>query len=125
MNTELEQTAVIACDLSAIPAEEREQHAATAEQLFSTIQAVLELEDGYALRLPPTSDNLLKAARFIANERLCCPFFSFGLEAEASGGSLWLQLKGSAGVKQFIEAELLSSPFFENIRLQKPDNQTH
>ena len=125
MNTELEQTAAIACDLSAIPAEERERHATSGEQLFATVQEVLELADGYALRLPTTSDILLKAARFIANERLCCPFFSFGLEVEASGGPLWLQLKGAAGVKQFIEAELLSGPFFENIRLQKPANQVH
>jgi hypothetical protein len=125
MNTELGQTVVIACDLSAIPADEREAHEATAGQLFSTVQAVLELEDGYALWLPSTSDNLLKAARFIANERLCCPFFSFGLEVEASGGPLWLELKGSAGVKQFIEDALLSGPAFENIRLQKPDGQAH
>lgn len=125
MSTEMHQTVAIACDLSAIPAEDREQHSAAAEQLFSAIQEVLELADGYALRLPATSATLLSAAEFIANERLCCPFFNFGLEVEANGGPLWLQLKGSAGVKEFIEGEILANSALQAIRLQQPDNQPH
>ena len=113
MSTEIEQPIAIACDLNAIPPEERAQHAADAEQLFLTVQEVVELENGYALRLPATSNSLIKAAEFIANERLCCPFFTFGLEIVANNGPLWLQLKGSDGVKQFIEAEILSGLAFQ------------
>ena len=71
------------------------------------------MPDGYAFRLPNESDVLLKAAEFIALERLCCPFFGFSLEVEPEGGALWLRLTGREGVKPFIHAEIgghLSAP---------------
>jgi hypothetical protein len=97
------QETIIACDLTAIDAAERDQHILTVEQLFATVQQSNELPDGYAFRLP--AEHLLDAAHFMANERLCCPFFTFTLQQEANGGPLWLKLTGSAEVKQFIQAE--------------------
>jgi hypothetical protein len=98
----------IACDLTAIAPEQRERHGVIAEQLFGAVQETQELPDGYAFRLPGTSEMLLKAAEFVSNERLCCSFFGFTLEIEPQGGSLWLKLTGSEQVKQFIQAEFLS-----------------
>jgi hypothetical protein len=97
------QETIIACDLTAIDASERDQHFLTVEQLFAAVQYSDELPDGYAFRLP--AERLLDAAHFIANERLCCPFFTFALHLEPNGGPLWLRLTGSAEVKQFIQAE--------------------
>src|ERR1041384_1898991 len=69
----------IACDLAAIPADERAAHSARAEQLLHTSAAeVQELPDGYAFRYTAAQYELV--TQFIANERLCCPFFSFTLE---------------------------------------------
>lgn len=48
----------------------------------------------------------MKVAEFIANERLCCPFFGFTVEVEPQGGVLWLHLTGRDGVKSFIQAEV-------------------
>jgi len=96
---------VIACDLTAIPAEQREQHNATAEQLFAAVTEIRELPNGYAFRLPEAPGTLLKAAEFVNLERLCCPFFSFTLEIEPQGGPLWLKLTGPEGVKQFLRSE--------------------
>jgi hypothetical protein len=48
----------------------------------------------------------MKAAEFIANERLCCPFFGFAVEVGPEGGALWLRLTGREGIKPFIQAEL-------------------
>lgn len=96
---------IIACDLTAIPAEQREQHPATSEQIFMAVEETRELPNGYAFRLQP--DMWLKAAEFIANERLCCPFLGFTLELEPEGGPLWLKLTGREGVKQFLQAEVL------------------
>jgi hypothetical protein len=48
----------------------------------------------------------MKVAEFIANERLCCPFFGFTVEVEPQGGALWLHLTGRDGVKSFIQAEV-------------------
>ncbi|HEX6384588.1 MAG TPA: hypothetical protein VF177_07960 [Anaerolineae bacterium] len=94
------------CDMTALEPAQREQHAVTSRQLFQAVQEVQELPDGYAFRLPNDSTMLLLAAGFVAYERLCCPFFGFGLKLEPDGGPLWLRLTGRAGVKTFIRAEL-------------------
>ena len=47
-----------------------------------------------------------RAIEFIALERLCCPFFGFGLGIEREGGAAWLTLTGREGVKPFIMAEI-------------------
>lgn len=102
--TRQEQEIPIACDLSAIPADLREAHIALARQLFS--EAVLqqqELTDGYAFRFGP--DEYQKVATFIADERLCCPFFHFSLEVAPARGPLWLRITGGEGVKEFIGSE--------------------
>jgi hypothetical protein len=99
-----QQNPVIACDLTAIDAAERDQHTLTAQQLFATVTEVQELADGYAFRLPAENLTLHSAVDFIANERLCCPFFDFTLKVGAQNG-LWLSLTGSNEVKQFVRAE--------------------
>ena len=35
-------------------------------------------------------------------ERECCPFFTFVLEREPTGGALWLRLTGPEGTKQVL-----------------------
>ena len=49
------------------------------------------------------------AAKFIENERLCCPFFHFGLKVEPNGGRLWLRLTGGEGVKENLQTTLFES----------------
>ena len=95
-----------ACELGAIPADERPQHLATARELFQSVERIRELDDGYAFQIRETPGALVQVAQFIDRERLCCPFFGFGLEVEAEAGSLWLRLTGREGVKEFIRAEI-------------------
>ncbi|MEP6896842.1 MAG: hypothetical protein ABI986_14655 [Chloroflexota bacterium] len=109
MNTILE-TQSLACDLTAIPASEREEHIVTAPQLIQTAQEVRELPDGYALRFLNEPGKFLALAKYIENERLCCPFFNFGLDLEPNGGALWLRLTGAEGVKELLKATLLDNP---------------
>jgi len=92
--------------MNAIDPAERERHIATAIEVFRAVQLIQELPNGYAFRLPNETSLLLKTAEFIANERLCCPFFGFKVEIEPEGGPLWLHLTGSEGVKPFIQAEI-------------------
>jgi hypothetical protein len=94
----------LACDLTAINAEEREHHIALTRGMLAAVQELRELPDGYGMRLP--ADMLLTAAEYISRERLCCPFFNFNLELEANGGALWLRMTGREGVKAFLQAEL-------------------
>lgn len=98
----------LACDLNAIDASAREQHASNAKQIFEMATELRELTNGYALRLPNTSDVLLNVAKFVDYERACCPFFGFAIEVEAEHGPLWLKLTGREGVKEFLSNELLA-----------------
>ena len=95
----------LACDLSAFSDSEREAHIADSQHLFAQVRSVRELPMGLALQLPNDSDTLVNAARFMADERRCCPFFHFTLELEPEGGPLWLALTGREGVKQFLQTE--------------------
>lgn len=101
-----EKESPFACDMTAIAPEQRGAHIATIEKLFRLAQNMRELRDGYAFELPNESDVLLTAAQFVTLERLCCPFFGFGIEVEREGGSMWLSLTGREGVKPFIIAEI-------------------
>jgi hypothetical protein len=107
INNDLKNEFPLACNLTAIPAEKRDQHQAAAEQIFRAVRETRELPSGYAFRLPEEPEMLFKAAEFVTLERLCCPFFGFTLEFEPEGGPLWLKLTGGDGVKQYLQAELL------------------
>ena len=91
---------VIACLLSerdyAIRSEE------LAGGLFTTVEEVVELPDGYAYRFAGADNPLESLLEFIAAERRCCPFLSFEIAFEPHGGPLWLRMRGSPRVKAFI-----------------------
>lgn len=110
MNTNLNENQSLACDLTAIPSDVREEHVITAPQLFSAAHEVHELSNGYAIRFQNESGRFMSIAKFIENERLCCPFFNFGLEIEPNNGPIWLKLTGGEGVK-----EILQTTLFDNI----------
>ncbi len=100
----------LVCDLTAIPADVREEHIVAAPQLFASAQEAQELDNGYAIRFLNEPNKFMSIAKFIEKERLCCPFFNFGLEIEANNGPIWLKLTGGEGVK-----EMLQTALFENI----------
>lgn len=95
----------LVCVPSAIPAGQRLQHFALARQLFT--RRALErrdLPDGYEIRF--AQDDFEAVTRFVANERLCCPFLQFEIRAEPEAGSVWLRMTGPAGTREVLEAEL-------------------
>ena len=110
----------IACDMSAIPLGKREAHLSTSKDLFSLIEEIRELANGYAFRLTAEVGVLMKAAEFISLEKVCCPFLTFGLEVEAEGGPVWLSLTGREGVKAFIREEV-NGLLGVSIRFDKSD----
>ena len=103
-----DERSALACDLTAIPADERGRHGEVARQLFAAVQAARDEPGGLAFRLPPEPATLLLAAEFVARESRCCPFFGFAIELEADGGPLWLRLTGRLEVKEFARAEFAS-----------------
>ncbi len=108
MNRPLDHEPAIACDLTAIDAEHRDAHLTQAAYLLQQVaQEIQELSDGYAFRFAP--DDYSQVVAFIANERLCCPFFTFVLEVPSAQQPLWLRITGQAGVKEFFQAALIRS----------------
>jgi hypothetical protein len=101
---------VFACDIQAIPQELRPLHQANTERILSAAQEVRELPTGYALRLPYETDLLQTIVAFISYERLCCPFFRFGLEIAPEQGPIWLSLTGATDVKLFLQSEGFTLP---------------
>ena len=106
MSDHQSQEQIIACNPGAIDAADREAHGVTAQAIFSasTVQEIKELSNGYGFRLLLETPMLLKVAQFVANERLCCPFFTFTLVV---GEQFWLELSGTPEVKDLIRAEIL------------------
>lgn len=94
----------LACVPGAIPAAERAAHFALAAQIFGAAQERREVEEGYAFRWG--ADQLERVMRFVANERLCCPFLQFSITVEPAEGPVWLRLSGPPGTRAFLEAEL-------------------
>ena len=88
----------IACDMSVLSPEQREMHLGASRDLFSSLKQIQELPNGYEVRLDGPNV-IVKAAEFIALEKLCCPFLNFSLEVEAENGPVWLKLTGREGVK--------------------------
>lgn len=96
----------LACDMTAIPAEQRPIHLSESRELFSQIQETRELPDGYQFRFANEASIIRNLTEFVVLEKLCCPFLSFAIEIEAENGPVWLRLTGREGVKEFIREEV-------------------
>jgi hypothetical protein len=98
----------LACVPGAIPAPDRAAHFALATRLLTIdVRERLVLADGvdgYAYRFDAGAFDDL--ARWITNERRCCPFLTFALALSPDAGPVWLRLSGPAGTREFLDAEL-------------------
>jgi hypothetical protein len=99
----------LACNWAALTAVQQERQRALYRQLRADVEEVVELEDGYAFRYSPDRAVLLTVAEFVANERLCCPFFEFGITVEHAWGPVWLRMTGGGEAKRVLESEMGAS----------------
>lgn len=65
-----------------------------------------ELTNGYAFRFEGSDAMIDKLNEFIKTERHCCDFFMFNLKIAGDQSSVWLELTGAEGAKDFIKTEL-------------------
>lgn len=96
---------VLACNIFAIPKDDRPTHEANTKRIVASTQETRELPTGYAWRLPNDTDLLQTVATFLRYERLCCPFFHFKLEIEPDQGPVWLHITSVVDVKAFLRSE--------------------
>jgi len=95
----------LACVPGAIPAAERPDHLSLTRRLFGgEARERREIPGGYAFRFDPGA--LADLARFVENERRCCPFLTFEVAAPAPHDAVWLRLTGPEGTRTFLDAEL-------------------
>ena len=102
MNTS--QEFPIACNINALDATQQERSATLAKQMNNATLQVQELPDGYKFLYP--SNLFLVVAEFVSLERQCCPFFTFQLTVAPDNNTLWFQITGRDGVKEFMQEEL-------------------
>ncbi len=100
------QTIPLACDMSALTVEQRERQRVLGRRLRDDALEIRGLDDGYAFTHPPDGDTLAAMAEFVANERLCCPFFGFAITVGSDGGPAWLRITGEGEAKRVLEAEM-------------------
>ena len=89
----------IACSLSGAELAERGDEV---NDLFVAVEQVRELDDGYAFRFDGSDASAASLLTFVLAERRCCPFFTFELTFEPNVGAIWVQLRGSAAIKEFV-----------------------
>ena len=65
-----------------------------------------ELKDGYVFKFKGTDAMVDELASFIKTERECCSFFTFNLSIAGDKRTVWLELSGPEGAKDFIKTEL-------------------
>jgi hypothetical protein len=94
----------IACNLAALTASERAEHAALLRRV-SSAHEIVELEDGFRLAHRIDPDIASAIARWMVYERRCCPFLSFELVLE-DDTTLSLRLRGPREAKEIVRAAL-------------------
>lgn len=89
----------IACNLTGAELAERGDEVGA---LFQEVDEVRELADGYAFRFAGSDATAARLLQFTLEERRCCPFFTFELAFEPNEGPIWVRLRGSASIKEFV-----------------------
>jgi len=97
----------LVCDMNVFTPAERESHIQNTTNLFQSVQAIQEVENGYEFIFPnPGSPETLAAfTEFIHNERLCCPFLKFTLIVNTDPQPISLTLSGPESTQEFLRAE--------------------
>lgn len=96
--------APLVCRPDAIPPGERDAHFALAARLLARAEERVDLAAGFAFRFPASA--FAEVARFVDNERRCCPFVAFSVELAADEGPLWVRMEGPEGTREALAAEL-------------------
>ncbi len=104
-DTYAQQEIAVACDPTAIAADEVEGHMALVKHLlFEAFEERQELDDGVSWRF--AAERFGDLCRYVDNESRCCPFLTFTLEVSPGRRALWLRLTGGAEAKAFLLSEM-------------------
>jgi|SRR5882724_3123940 len=95
----------IACNLKAFQPQERVEWRKRIEQVMGAVTSKRPLPDGYTFQIDTRKASFRDVAEWVELERKCCPFFVFEIGIQGENGTVWLNLRGRDGVKEFIAAD--------------------
>ena len=104
-NPKTDSEAPFACSMTALSAAERAHHKELSAELHAAVKEIRELPNGYAFRFSGERRSLAMLSEWVSLERLCCPFFTFQIEAASETQPVWLRMTGREGVKPFMQSE--------------------
>ncbi|MCU1232459.1 MAG: hypothetical protein JWP63_426 [Candidatus Solibacter sp.] len=109
----------IACNLNALTPPQRQTLKSFSDRASHAVIDSRDLPDGYGFRFDSTQLSLTDVAAGVDLWRKCCPFYEFEIQLRGEGGSLWLNLRGRKGVKEYfpIDAPQLAA------KLPKPSSR--
>jgi hypothetical protein len=100
----IDESIPVACQVGAIPKEDRVRWLEVGRQFYAAVEEVLELSDGYALRVKP--ERLSLVGEYVMRDRLCCAFVRWEIVVEQANGPAWLTVRGPQGTKEFMAAAM-------------------
>jgi hypothetical protein len=92
------------CTLS--PEAHVDRRAAFDRDIRPRILEIVEVPDGFRLRFAPSDGIVANLAAWIDAERICCAFLEFRLVVSQDLGPIWLEARGNAAAKQFLNEAL-------------------
>jgi hypothetical protein len=100
------QQTVFACKMNALSPSEREELPKLLHHLAELKPEVLNLKEGYEIRFGGKTDAFPTAAKWLAMEQRCCPFFELSLAVTSNDGPVVVKISGPTGTKAFIDDDL-------------------
>lgn len=94
----------LSCKLTTPELQERKK--TIIAELKNLMLEKVEIEKGFKYKFDGSDNTLDLLNNFIKTERLCCSFFVFTLTASGEANSIWLELSGPEGTKDFIKHEI-------------------
>lgn len=101
----------ISCDLTVFGNKDLQvRHEETSLSIIRSNEGIKELPDGYAFSYSYTPERFTALSQWITNESKCCPFFTFSLQLTPTNNvnKIWLEIRGSSEIKNFMEINFKS-----------------
>ena len=95
----------LACNLTALSAEDRAQRRSLIGQLRRALTNVAPVADGCDLQFVHDESVPAVLHHFIRFEQACCPFLTFRVLHR--GGDILLRITGPEGTESFVRAEMI------------------
>lgn len=92
----------LACDLTALTAEERGRHAQLWTHVRTLVPEPTLTSRGFTFSFAPRTLLAMELAELAALEMRCCPFLQISVRFEPASGPLSFELDGEAHVRAFL-----------------------